>query len=1166
MDKKQRRLNRKKQKRVNKKKVARIGEEINKKKSALLSRLRNTAKLDAPTVREIISLPLPIALELISIAMNSQSKLRRFVPKPFGNEITTLNKSFSLFLTESVTTELIFCLGLFSSYASQLNGFIKKALLFERALLKGDYLEARSYHNQLIDQFGYSLWSIETELLLGELEQGIKGNRQVLSSIQEQDTPVGVQFLASYLTQRIETDLPIPVYETSLRKSYAEVDTKEKSARELISFVSFQLNMHTFKSFDHLYAPLWYSRSYSIIDIYNTFIRVLTCLACRNTSTDLNNSITYVINVASNLVDDPKLKVLQTAIDPSVELQGDSLTDSLFQISHDYTLGRYPLVIETAKSLLTKYPECFELYEYIGRAAANTGKVLESPFSENAPATNILENVGNLNARSDSTWQSAILLFKMGHAFDSLSIGHRIVGFCFDESNYQHNLGTNNFRSLNSTRVNPWLARLDNSKCRKAILSKCEKSYPSNVAVALLRQDLNTLTDLPEIRKLKYEAMQQEIGIKIEIAIDTYLKLKSIANGQLHILQTSMAGLIRCYIKVRDYLLAGMEIVDAYLINESLLWGEIRRKIKSVVNEMRLLEPNERHSDFCWPVLLHISYDRKIETFQDYELYVAYDEELIRCKVRRPSELLTDEPTVRLLAFLRWVCIPFVMRRSYVFSSASEVDSERIILLQYLQKHDKKSKAEYSNELADLAKSSAISNAVKHVEASLIRVDTDGVQRGLGEDHEQTYMRLIRFASLEDEKLRQQFQPGGFLSDQVKVITLEDIAFRLFRELFLKIRDAFVFSKAHGLDTHLSLRIRHGKLSGRLRGRLEQLHLVTRQSGGDYAHNEYWVNKFPDTEIEKQVDNILRSFSLAVDNITDEINDSWIRVKSKQFPTGLFDYDFTEDQLGLIYANLIYDDEADYENFVKTCLNILWERTAILLDYIRGKITNDAKQLFFDQLAIADKSIKEIWGNASQSELGVNLAKARTFIQQDTDAVADWFTEPTSHLMKPFGFILLLDTVKAMIKSVHETAIFNPSYNVSVHSMLQGKWFTQFVDIFFIIFDNIVCHSKTTEFVPEVSISNTDRQISISISNTFSDEVKIEELENTIENINMLNSLQTDQLKVQSEGKSGIGKLHNIIRNNLPITTYKITAKLIDENMFSLCIELSTEELFDESK
>ncbi len=103
----------------------------------------------------------------------------------------------------------------------------------------------------------------------------------------------------------------------------------------------------------------------------------------------------------------------------------------------------------------------------------------------------------------------------------------------------------------------------------------------------------------------------------------------------------------------------------------------------------------------------------------------------------------------------------------------------------------------------------------------------------------------------------------------------------------------FPLSTTHGLDCYLSMRVRHGTLSGQLRSPLEEQHLITQRESGsqEYKPNEYWPNRLPEVSPERRskVEERLSTFSKSYDDFIDRIANKLIQIRSKDKPEGLFD-------------------------------------------------------------------------------------------------------------------------------------------------------------------------------------------------------------------------------------------------------------------------------------
>ena len=94
-------------------------------------------------------------------------------------------------------------------------------------------------------------------------------------------------------------------------------------------------------------------------------------------------------------------------------------------------------------------------------------------------------------------------------------------------------------------------------------------------------------------------------------------------------------------------------------------------------------------------------------------------------------------------------------------------------------------------------------------------------------------------------------------------------------QIFEAIKREFLTNVDYGLDAYLSMRIRHGSLSGHLRSPLdEQGLIVSKDENGKYKENKA-ISERLGTLAETEVDNInqtFRNFSVRYDDIIEDIH------------------------------------------------------------------------------------------------------------------------------------------------------------------------------------------------------------------------------------------------------------------------------------------------------
>ena len=153
-------------------------------------------------------------------------------------------------------------------------------------------------------------------------------------------------------------------------------------------------------------------------------------------------------------------------------------------------------------------------------------------------ANQILENVHAVLARLPRVNSANSDLLKAGYALDALSIGHRVVGFCLEQSSAGHPFGVNAFRTATATRVTPWVAVRAPRPLRAQILHKLKIAYPGNVAVEVYERLSQLNADLPISRRLQLTGQSLERSGRFAEAATAYRDLGELSTSRPDLLQT----------------------------------------------------------------------------------------------------------------------------------------------------------------------------------------------------------------------------------------------------------------------------------------------------------------------------------------------------------------------------------------------------------------------------------------------------------------------------------------------------------------------------------------------------------------------------------------------------------------------------------------------------
>jgi len=270
-------------------------------------------------------------------------------------------------------------------------------------------------------------------------------------------------------------------------------------------------------------------------------------------------------------------------------------------------------------------------------------------------------------------------------------------------------------------------------------------------------------------------------------------------------------------------------------------------------------------------------------------------------------------------------------------------------------------------------------------------------------------------------------------------------------------------NQEHGLDCYLSMRIRHGTLSGQLRGALEDEKLITPKISEEegYLDNDYWENKLyqrASGECISSILSILNRNSEKIDEFIRHIANDLIQVKSEEKPDGLFFPKVYTFEL-LEFASSI-TEETRFEHFVKKCFEMFWIALEEDLKNVRGKINKELKgrlQKIFQEL---ERDLAEAAGaeGIRISDLNDTVRRCRTKAQVDLERVRDWFVRPRPPQSVDMSMGELIDVGLETVKVLHSG--FEPILIKNIKELDHMRnAMALFSDIFFIVFENIHLHS-----------------------------------------------------------------------------------------------------------
>lgn len=514
--------------------------------------------------------------------------------------------------------------------------------------------------------------------------------------------------------------------------------------------------------------------------------------------------------------------------------------------------------------------------------------------------------------------------------------------------------------------------------------------------------------------------------------------------------------------------------------------------------------------------------------------------------VEYPKEIFEQRdkiPLDQLKFFLKNICTEQAIDTLPCFKSTAEVSQERIDICKLLIELDAAEEKEYKDEITGIMRTIRIKARRQGIEKSKVYVDTEGLKRVAEQEISDDFMRLKALWSTRDGRaLRNSFSHA---SDEILRGVKPDMLhhpkneiYTLFAKIILKLTDLFVSNTEYGLDGYLSVRIRHGTLSGLLRSPLEELHLITPKdsSENEYKENLHWKNKADfDDEVWASLNTIFCELSSKYDDFIQNIISTYIQVE-KNSQTSPKKFNFSTSTFVLPILAPLVESSSSVEQFISKIFN---EYLIVCLKQILKEVREDFKAQFKNEARkIVDNAIvatKKLSLNSVPIKLLIrDLTSAKTKITTVFDHASEWFVFSEVVGVETFLLQDVFEISEENTKMVYPHFKIRTEYQNDIDSLMVKGSFFHFVDIFDNIFQNVARHSGP-DIVPEADIvaSLSFRNIVIKTSNKVAASIVNEEYKLHIAKI--ADVIKSDgYLKyIKTEQGTGLCKIYKIVTHDI---------------------------------
>lgn len=1114
-----------------------------------------------------------------------------FDGNPLPKKYSEIRACGQTYVEDQIEKEIIWYFKCIIKYSDQINDFLLLENQFNKKFLNGDFSAAENILNEIDSKICVSQWAIEKKLLLAEYQYGFKKNKETLTNIVEDSNHQIINVLARYQSTRIERNLSHQNYEEILFE-YLDLHHDIKIQEYLL----FKLNFFYKTSYDFLGFILSYDSNSSIIDRYQIFISIILLLLCdEETNPSLCKSIINIIENIYPKINDIRLVNILITNNKYFSPQLSYENKEFMELLDNYTQCEYNNCVQNGFEFLQCNPDYFDAYEIVIKAIIRSNTNFTNPFSPESLAGKTFVNIYNILLKNNSTQEAFEHSKKIYSSLGESSFSYKYYSFIRKENSSQGtSLKYEEYSALNSNYLNPSLSLFfknkdDAAKFLNDLFMIQQKSSTINLWLKVneLLRDHNPHFEKNSFREQLYQAKVRQTLKKFPEALNDYscildnVKFKT-ELSYFYNYEVVRYGQIVCLLEIENNVEALDLITDIVIQNPNVInLLHFKHLIEIVLNsDDPLIQANISN-----PILLHM-YQQNVN-----DIWIAYDNFLSHHNIDYPHDfikIIDNFPKEKTIYFLKNICKPEVYDSSYIFENQDELDNERIEICLLLTQVDQLNGPEYIDEISEISRIQLIRKGIKQIDESKIYADIIGMKKALQKELRERFNRSLELMAIPLEQISKvsiestgnvvvpyygkskESQKVEIKEENIKITSYT--RYELFADMFYKIRDKFVSSNEYGIETYLSMRIRHGTLLGEIRSVFENHLLITKQDSNTalYQENKHWLNKLTFSSSEKRIafNKLLSDFSTQIDKISEELKGKKLQINTEKKPSeGIFDYSYQDNDLLALFRDKIGGLD-EYDEFIESVIDEMWVRTEENLSNVRNHILEIIKPEVTKLLTNLNIEIELIINrneNQEVNEIIRNITECQTASVLEFEKIAQWFNRTNNKTINEFNIDLPLEASLATIKRIYPRySNLKPRVIANCAIRFDGEFFTQFSDLMQILIHNIIKHSQLdpSDLLCDFVIDETDSRIICDFSNNVSNNVNLISQNQSINDTITLLNQEHESEALRKEEKSGFLKIRKILKSGLNREQFKIDINPINKDrIFRTVISFETNNL-----
>ncbi|WP_414474295.1 hypothetical protein [Microvirga sp. M2] len=963
-----------------------------------------------------------------------------------------------------------------SSHKELLSSFHEAARAFETAWLINDLENASKQLAYIESEFGLSAWLLEAKLAYLQKTEGLDGQKAYFRIIREAIPRTPMASFAYYVSLRNEDAVSFPRFSQRLETVLQHPKTPE----DIATFFRIRLvkpNLATYEV-KALSMYLGVASGVSLIDAYDAAKDVIESVVLMEEAGPYKEAISALLDCLPTK--DIRIQNLRHALAGYSTLEPQLSPSENLYIAGEFTKARAS-ALERFKG---SYQNIDELYLYVCSSIAASVDLddalpnLPTIFRDFLVSARKREE-GLSHVISDATKTLTNLSF--------LGCARAVLGYVRLETAIERNPTSDraaiHFSSPSVQARHLYL--LPGGLSAKLAWRLADQ--PSNATASKLIE--RSLTDNPAEPELPQLA--------------EFLALGCIATGDL----TNALVYSRELLESTDgiWKRRGAQFEVACLI-----WlGRDDDAVRSVARHcsrhdgLRYVMPLDKIlKNVSWRDVRHLKADISLPVAVDVVLRTVGDSNLVRIRrfaydeflraqsVQRPSQLFEKKngyDSAALRYFFERLCIPEVMDVSFqTFKGSREILEERIQVCSALIDLDPARQSAYAEEIQDISRFINVQEGLQDVDSSRVHVNTDALFKWADTELSESFARyksLLRSNTISEAEgdleaaLQDSLTGKGSSLEKYLQFPTDELG-SLLLENFQVLRKEYLLNDDFGLNAFLSMRVRHGSLSGHIRGPLEERNLLAVRDKDTGIYNALIggsVEAFGLTGHD--IDGFgkcIRDFSSVYDGIIDDLAKHRLQVRTQERPDGMFVLNIAPIMVYWVRSR-IHENSTFREDF-EAYLSAL----SVLLSYdlanIREYIGSTTKIKIEEAINDLRRSLERSLSPAGYSKVASEISWAIPEVTAAVDRVSDWFS-PDQARQAASGKTMeqIVDVAVEATRAARRG--FNPKIERDIDSLgiHSTDVLLECTDILFTILDNVYRHSGVADDPwIRISVKGTD--------------------------------------------------------------------------------------------